>query len=144
VVAETQAISAKEMHVDVPAPAVSFVLEMVMLNVLQTVTHFGFTAPERPSPENTSFPLDCHRHRYGLEFRIDHEFWPKRASAEFRARKVEIVFFLELMIGKLVAHSHADPIGQTIRRNYVDAGDFSFISAILGIGRNVERFSVCA
>ena len=130
------------MHMHVSAAAVSFVLEVVMLNVLQTVAHFGFTAAERPGPEDTSFPLDCHRYRYGLKFWIDHEFWPQCTRAELRARQIEIVFLLELMIGKLVAHGHSDPIGPAIGRNDVDPGYLSFLPAIPGVGRNVERFEV--
>jgi hypothetical protein len=144
VIAETEAVSSQEVNMDVSPPAVSFEFEMMMLNVLQAMAHFGFTRTERLGPVDIPFPLDRHRHRYGFEFGINHEFWSKRTRAQLRTGEVKIVFLLELMIRKFVAHSHTDSIGIAIRTNQVNAGDLSFLTAILAMGRDVERFSVCA
>src|SRR5579864_6108800 len=43
-VAETQAIGAEEVNVNISAPAMRFVFEMMVLDVLQVVAHFGFAA----------------------------------------------------------------------------------------------------
>lgn len=50
VIAEAQAIGAKEMHVDIFRPAVRLKFEMMMLNVLQAVAHFGFAGAKGFSP----------------------------------------------------------------------------------------------
>jgi hypothetical protein len=144
VLAETEAVSSKEMHMDVSPAAVSLIFEMMVLNVLQTMAHFSFTTTECPGPVHTSFPFDGHGYGHGLEFRVDDKFWPQRRRAKFGSRKVEIVFLLELMVRKLVPHSHPDSVRPAIWSDEVDAGDLSFIPAILGIGWDVERFPVCA
>ena len=43
---ETQAVGSKEMNVNVTRPAVRLKLEMMMLNILQAVAHFGFAGAE--------------------------------------------------------------------------------------------------
>jgi hypothetical protein len=48
------------------------------------------------------------------------------------------------MIREFVPYGHSDSIRPAIWSNEVDAGDLSFLSAIFGIRRNVERFSMGA
>jgi hypothetical protein len=144
VIAETQAVRSKEVYVDVSPAAVSFIFEMMVLDVLQAMAHFGFTAAESFGPMDISFPFDGHGYRHGFEFRINHKFWPKRTGAEFGASEIKVVLLLELMIREFVAYSHSDSIGPAIWSYEVDAGDLSFLSTILSVGRNIERFSVGA
>jgi hypothetical protein len=84
--------------VDVSPAAVGFVFEMMVLNILQAMAHFGFTAAERLAPMHVSFPLDGRGYTHRLEFWINHKFWSKRTRAELRAGEIEIVFLFELMI----------------------------------------------
>jgi hypothetical protein len=49
-IAETEAVRPKKVHMDVPRPAVGFEFEMVMLDILQAMAHLGFTRTERLDP----------------------------------------------------------------------------------------------
>jgi hypothetical protein len=143
-VAETEAVRSEEVYVDVSPAAVSFVFEMMVLDVSQAMAHFGFTAAESIGPMDASFPFDGHVNGQGLEFWINHKFGSERTRAEFGASEIKIVFLFKLMIREFVPYRHSDSIGPAIWSNQVDAGDLSFLSAIFGIGRNVERFSMGA
>jgi hypothetical protein len=81
--AETEAVRSEEVYVDVSPPAVSFVFEMMVLDVSQAMAHFGFTAAESIGPMDVSFPFDGHVNRHGLEFWINHKFGSERTGAEF-------------------------------------------------------------
>ena len=137
VIAEAQAVRSKEVNVDISTAAMSFVFEMMVLDVSQAMAHFGFTAAECLGPMDIAFPFDGCGYGNGLEFWIDHKFWSKRTGAKFGAGEVEIVFLFELMIRKFVTYSHSNSIKPSIGSDEVDAGDLSFLSAILGIRRNI-------
>src|ERR1035437_8638547 len=123
-------------------PAVPFKLEMMVLNVLQAVTHFGFSGAKGLAPEHAPIPFDRRGHRYRLEFRIDHKFRSEGTSAELRAREVQIVLLFKLMIRKLITHRKADSIRPAIRSDEINARDLGLLATVLGIPRNVERLSV--
>ena len=61
------------------------------------------------------------RPRHDVEIRIDGQLGSERAGAELRARKVQIVLLLELVIGKLIARGHADAARPARRIDEVDA-----------------------
>ena len=80
--AKTQAICSKKMDMNVSRLAMLLELKMVVLEVLQTVAHVGFTAvnillPQQPP---AALNLDLTRHRF--EFRIKHQLRPNGAIAQ--------------------------------------------------------------
>src|SRR6266536_2099144 len=88
--------------------------------------------------------MNIYLHRHGSKLRIHDQLRTKRASSKFRPRKVEIVLLLEPMIRKLVASRHPDAVRQSIPANHVNARNFGFLAAVLGIRWNVEWLPVRA
>src|SRR6202034_684730 len=142
VVAKTETVSSKEVDMNLSRLAVPFKLEMMVLNILQAVTHFGFPGAKCFAPEHAPIPFDGRGHRYRFEFRIDYKFRTKGTGAELRAREVQIVLFFKLMIRKLIAHRKANSIRLGIRSDEINACDFGLLASVLGITGNVERLSV--
>ena len=141
-VAKAEAVRSEEMDMNLAWPAVPFKLEMMVLDVVQAVTHFGFSGAETLAPKHVAVPFDRRGHRDRLEFCIHHEFWPKGTSAQLRAREVQIILLFELMIGKLIADRKAHAIRPAIRSDQVNACDLSLFATILGVSGNVEWLSV--
>jgi len=88
VIAETEAVRAKEMNMDVAWATVQLKLEMMVFNVSQAVTHFRFPGVKGLGPEHLPVPFDGRGHGSRFELCIHHEFWPKGTVPEFRAREV--------------------------------------------------------
>src|SRR5258708_3505754 len=123
-------------------PAVPFKLEMMVLNILQAVTHFGFSSAKGLAPKGIPTPFDRRAHVYRFEFGIDYEFRSKGTSAELRASEVQIILLFKLMIRKLIAHRKANSIRPGIRSDEINARDLGLFAPVLGITGNVERLSV--
>src|SRR5689334_12979856 len=79
---ETQAVRSKEVDVNVARPAMSLELEMMMLEVPQTVTHFRFAGSEGSGPDRASSSLDIHLHSQRREFRVDNNLRSQSARSE--------------------------------------------------------------
>src|SRR5579862_1497695 len=60
--AEAQAIRSEEVNVNVARSPVSLKLEVMMLEVSQTVAHLGFSGSESSGPDRTPAPVDVYRH----------------------------------------------------------------------------------
>src|SRR5262249_34618022 len=125
------------MHV--ASPAMSLVLEMVMFNVGQAVTHFGFAAAECFIPECDSIPLDRHTDGNRIELRVDHQLRAKSTGAQLRASEIQIISFFELVVRKFVPCREPQPIGLAIWSNDVHSGDLCLFSTIFGVAGNIER-----
>jgi hypothetical protein len=82
-IAETQAISSEEVDVNISSPAMRFVFEMMMLDILQAMTHFGFAAAKSPAPLKIAVTPNRNCDRDGLEVRINDKFRANRTSAQF-------------------------------------------------------------
>ena len=126
-VAETEAVGSKEMDMNLARPAVALKFEMMVLNILQAVTHFGLSGAEALGPEHVLTPFDGRGHRDRLEFRIHYEFWSKGTRTELRTGEVQIVLLFKLMIRKLVAHREANAVWPAIWSDQVNARDLRLL-----------------
>ena len=88
-VAKTEAVSSKEVDMNLARPAVPFKLEMMVLNILQAVTHFGFSAAKCFALKHAPIPFDRRGYRYRFELGIDHKFRSQGTGAELGARRVQ-------------------------------------------------------
>ena len=120
----------------------SLVLEMVMFNVGEAMTHFGFAAAESFIPERHSIPFDRHPDGNRVELRVDHQLRAKSTGAQLRTSEIQIISFFELVVRKFVPCREPQPIGLAIWSNDVYSSDLCLFSTIFGVARNVERFSV--
>src|SRR6516162_8286353 len=82
VVAETETVGPQKVHMHISAPAMCRVLEVMVLDVGEAVTHFRIAAQEGLVPEHGSIALDGNGNRYGVEIRINHQFRPECAGAQ--------------------------------------------------------------
>jgi len=64
VVAKTETVCSKEVDMNLSRPAVPFKLEMMVLNILQAVTHFGFSSAKGLAPKDIPIPFDRRGHGY--------------------------------------------------------------------------------
>jgi hypothetical protein len=76
-VAKTERIRAEEMNVYVTRPAMSFVLEVMMLQIGEAVGHGGIAARDLFRPDRRAAVLDEDFSRHGAKIRIDNQFGPQ-------------------------------------------------------------------
>jgi hypothetical protein len=81
-IAETEAIGPKEVNVHISSAAMCCVLEVMVLDIGEAVTHFRIAAAEALVPEHTSITLDGDVNRHRVEPRINHKFRPKCTRAQ--------------------------------------------------------------
>src|SRR5260370_1868121 len=114
--------------------AVSLKLEVMVFEISETVAHIFFpglhllrpaSLCSRPSPN-----LSCNR----LKRSANHKLRPQAAGTQLRARKIQIVSLLKLVIGELVPRGHPNAIRRAILANHVDSGQFRLFPTILFIG----------
>src|SRR5216684_8365720 len=74
-----------------------------------------------------------------LEPRTNHKLGPQAAGAQLRAREIEIVAFLELVIGELVARGHSNAIRRATLANHVDPGQLRLFPTIFSVGGYRQR-----
>src|SRR5215469_5843718 len=132
------------MNMNVPTTTMSLVLEVVMFDVFEAVTHFRLAATKRLAPQNNTLALDLHCNRQRFKIGVNDQFGSQRTGAQFGACKVEIVLLFKLVIGELVARSQADAIRMPVGCDQVHSGNLGLLAAILGITGYVQRFSVGA
>ena len=88
--------------------------------------------------------LDGDAAGHETEIRIDRELRAKGARPELRSREVQVVVFLELVIGKFVAGRHADTARVTRRVDHVHAGDLRLFATVFRVTRHQEFLAVGA
>ena len=138
-VAEAEGVCAEEVHVHVAGLAVAFELEVMVLEVGEAVAHVLFAGLDGLLPEGLAVALDADLAGDRLKVRADDQLRTEAAGAQLRAREVEVVALLELVIGEFVADRHADAMRRAVVADEIDAGDLGFFAAVFGIGRDVER-----
>ena len=93
-----KAVRPEEMNVNISRAAMGFILEMMVFDVRQAVTHLSLAAAEGFRPEQVAGALDLHLDRHGLEVRVYDKFRSERAGAKLGRRQVEIVRLLEYVV----------------------------------------------
>src|SRR5262249_35813766 len=88
---ERQHICAEEMDVDLSRLAVSCKLEMVVLEVGETMTHVRLAGGDLGFPKRGPFTLDTNMARNVTELRTNDQLWTEAASTQLRASQVKVI-----------------------------------------------------
>src|SRR5579864_5066526 len=74
---KAQAVGSEEMHMHITRPAMSFELEVMVLEIPQAMAHFRFARAEGSRPENTPVTFDPHMDRHRGKLRIHNQLRSK-------------------------------------------------------------------
>src|SRR6185437_3508828 len=133
IVAEAQGVSTIEVHMHRARLPVAFKLEVMVFQVGEAVAHVVLAGGDGLRPERFTAAQDADLAGNGVEIRVDRKLRANAAGAQLRSCKVEIVALLELMIGELIAHCHADAIWRSVFGDDVDASDLGFFATIFPV-----------
>src|SRR5262245_52456535 len=97
-VGEAQAVGAVKVHMNIPRTPVRVELEVVMLDVRNTVTHGLFAGNDLAMPYRAALPFDGHSTGYFVEIAVDDELRSQGTVTKLRARQIQVVPLLELVI----------------------------------------------
>src|ERR1700730_7636031 len=143
-IAETQAVRAVKMDVQIAGAAMGPELEMVMLDVGEAVAHFCGSGGDLALPDDALTTLDRHAAWHRMKIRVQHNLRAQRRSAKFGTREIQVISLFELVIGEFVSSGHADAAGLACGIDQIDSRYFGFLAAVFGVGRHDERLAVGA
>jgi len=83
VIAKTETIRTKEVHMNIARSAVGLKLEMMVFDISEAMAHLGLARPKRLAPLDLAVALDRRADRDRLKLWIDAQFGPQRTVAQF-------------------------------------------------------------
>src|SRR5215469_7743249 len=143
-VAKAEAVGAKKVHVHVSRLPMLLKFEVMMLNVCEAVAHFGFAGADISRPQPPAVTLDCYPAWHRGKFRIEDQLRTNGTVAQLRSGQIQVIPFLETVIGEFVACGHPDSSRLSVGIDEVDSRDLGFLAAVFRIGGNLERLSMSA
>ena len=138
--AEAEPARAEEMQMDVTRSAMLRILEVMVLEIPQRVTHRALAASQLAAVvDRASAAKDRAAQRDVLEIGMRVERGPHRTGAQFRRRQVEITDLLGGVVRPFVPQGEPQPPRPAGRIDHVAADDFRLFAPIERERRHVER-----
>src|SRR5215470_2829646 len=130
---ERQHICTEEMDVDLSRLAVSCKLEVMVLEVGETMAHIGLAGGDLCLPERGPFAPDMNMASNVTEVRANDQLRTEAAATQLGASQVKVIAFLKPVISEFIALSDADAKRHAIRSDEVDSCKLGFFPSILGM-----------
>ena len=103
VLPETQTIGSEEVDVGISGAAMLGILEMMVLQIFDAVTHVGIPRFDRLGPDDFSLTFDGNLALDVIQPLSNDQFRSQGALPEFGMGQVEVIHFFHHVIGKFVA-----------------------------------------
>src|SRR5260370_6513371 len=111
--------------------AVSLKLEVMVFEISETVAHIFFPGLHLLRPDRLCSTLNPNLSCNRLKRSANHKLRPQAAGTQLRARKIQIVSLLKLVIRELVPPGQPNAIRRAILAHPVDSRPFRLLPTIL-------------
>src|SRR5690242_3905211 len=129
-VGEGERCGSEEVHVNVARPAEQVVLEVVILQVAQTVRHVRLARQEWLFPERLTGSRDTHASADIGRRLAQQQLRTERGRPQLGMRQIEVVDSLGNMVRELVGQRAAQAKWRAVRPDDIDSGELRLFAAV--------------
>ena len=140
--AEAESIGTKKMHMGLKRKPVSFVLEMMVFQVLKVVRHVLFTRSDRGRPNGFYLPSTLTAPIHSLNVIGNDQLGTDGALSQFGRSQVEVILFLHDVVRELIPCAKTNSPGCSGFIDDVGSRYFGLLSPIVAVGRHFQRLAV--